>query len=311
MILTIAAFVVAVLALGVVIYLIARHWKEIRLLDPLSIREEQHRQQRQALIMQRFDRLRAEKFQPAKLLARRLKRSISAAYQRTFERLQALENMYQNVKSPLAAMAPSARENIKTLMAEGRSLMRDLKWADAERKFIEVLSLDKKQADAYKGLGQIYLKQKLYPQAKETFDFVVRLKKADDVVYAALAEIAEADHDPARAETMRLKAVEAGPRQAFRHAELAEYYLGRSAFAKAWPSAKRASDLEPKSAKYLELSLEVVLGLQEAPEARRRYNRLRLLVEDNAKVQHWREKVEALEAENEGQKAGSKKEKGI
>ena len=102
MILTIVAFVVAALALGAAIYLIARHWKEIRLLDPLSIREEQHRQQRETLIMQRFDRLRAEKFQPAKLLGRKLKRSVSGAYSRVFERLQALENLYQNVKNPLA-----------------------------------------------------------------------------------------------------------------------------------------------------------------------------------------------------------------
>lgn len=296
MILTIIAFFIAVLFAGLAILIVARRWGEIRLLDPFSIKEEQQRQKREALILKRFNRVRAERFHPVQMVGRQVRRVIADAYKRAFERVQALETFYQNVKSPFASMEPSARDRVRALAIEGRSFLRDQKWADAERVFLEALSIDKMNADAYKGLGQLYLKQKLFSQAKETFEFLLKMKATDDVVYSALAEIAEAEEDETRAEAMRLKAVESSPRQPHRHAELAQYYVGRDDFAKAWPSAKRASDLDSKSVKFLEFSLTIAIRLRDGAEARRRYNRLRLLSEDHAKLQRWREEVEELEA---------------
>ncbi|MFA6429608.1 MAG: hypothetical protein WCV84_03895 [Patescibacteria group bacterium] len=295
MLLTLLAFGGAILFLGIAVFLVSRHWKEICLLDPMSIKEEQQRQKREALIFSRFERMRSERAQPLLQFGRFIKRSTSNAYRGAYERVHKLETFYNTMKSPFAAMAPNTRDRIKELLAEGRALSRDLKWADAERRFLEILSLDQRHAEAYKGLGQIYLRQKLYPQAKETFEFLVKLRQQDDGTYSALAEIAEAEGDMAIAEQMRLKAVEQGSRQAHRHAELAEFYLRQNAEAKAWPSAKRASDLEPKSAKYLELSLELALKTNDAVESRRRYNRLRLLSDDQGKIQHWRERVEEIE----------------
>lgn len=294
MVLGIVSFGIAAAAVGVAGYILSRRWKEIRLLDPTSIKEEQQRQQREAMIRRRFDRLRADQILPFKRIGRQLSRGISKAYSNAYEKLQAFEKVYQNAKSPFAAMAPSTRERIKTLLTEARSLMRDLKWADAERRCLEALSQDQRCVDAYKILGQIYLKQKLYPQAKETFEFVIKMKKADDATFAALAEIAEFDGDLTRAEAMRLKAVELSPRQSHRHAELAAFYLAKGEPAKAWPSAKRASDLEPTSAKYLETSLEAAIALGDVKEARARFDKLRLLTDDHAKFQSWREKIDGM-----------------
>jgi tetratricopeptide (TPR) repeat protein len=121
--------------------------------------------------------------------------------------------------------------------------------------------MDNRNADAYKGVGVIHLKQKLYAQAKETFEYLVKSKRADDLVYASLAEIAEAEGEWGTAERMRLKAVELRPRLSNRHAELARFYAERGQHAKAWPHAKTAVELEPKSAKYQELALECAADL--------------------------------------------------
>jgi len=295
MVLGIIAFGVSGVGVAIAASFVVRHWKEVRLLDPLSIKEERERQRREALLQRRFARMNADKIQPLRRLGAHLKRSAMRLYKRTEERLQAFEAMYKNIKHPLAAMAPTIRERMNTLLHEARTLMRDLKWADAERRYLEVLSLDQRQAEAYKGLGQIYLKQRLYPQAKETFEFLSKIKQADDATFAGLAEIAEAETDFKRAEAMRIKAVECNPRQAHRHAQLAQFYLARNEPNKAWPSAKRASDLEPTSAKYLEVSLEVAILLGDRKEARHRYDRLRLVSEDRTKFQSLRERVEALE----------------
>lgn len=296
MFISILVFCVAVTALAIAGFVIFRHWKEIRLLDPLSIKEEQERQKREAMIHRRFDRLRSDQRQALRKVGREIARAAGRAYERMQQRLQTLESVYKQAKSPFAGMAPSGRERIKTLLKEAFVLSRDQKWADAERRYLEILSIDAYQVDAYKGLGQLYVKQRLYPQAKETLEFVLKLKKADGVVYAALAEVAEALGDVSAAEEMLTKAVEIGSRHAQYHAALAEFYVKHHQIAKAWPAAKRASDLEPTNLKYVERALEVACGLGDVSEARRRYDKLRLLlIDDRARLQMWREKVEALE----------------
>ncbi len=288
------AFFVAILALAGIVWIVLRHWKAFALLDPNSIKEEQERKKREQLIRQRFDRFHLNQMEPVKRLGRGIVRSIALSFARMEERLRSLETFYHQAKRPFAHVAPSTRERLLTLLSEARSLMRDLKWAEAERRFLEMLALDARSADAYKGLGTIYVKQKMYDQAQETFQFLLKIKKQDDATYAGLAEIAEQEGNVPKAEQMRLKAVEMSPRSPHRHAELAGFYLARGEGAKAWPSAKRASDLEPTSSKYLELSLEAVILLGDLKEARTRLDRLRLLTEDRYRYQSWKEKVEGM-----------------
>lgn len=296
MFLIFGAFFVAALSGAVIVVIIFRHWREIQLLNPGSIREEQERQQRDVLIEKRFERLGSGRLRPLVQLSKAGARRAQQLYQKTYDRLQAVEQFYRNAKSPFAALAPSDRERIKTLLTEARALARDLKWADAERRYLEILGLDTRHVEAYKGLAGIYLKQKWYPQAFETFQFVVKMKKADDTVYAGLAEIAEAEEKLTLAEEMRLKAVEVSPTQPQRHAELAEFYLQQNQPQKALPHVKKATELDPKSGKYLEIALEAALLIENVKEARRYYDRLRLVTDDRARFQSWREKVEALEA---------------
>jgi len=237
----------------------------------------------------------SDRIEAVKRAGRQIGRSATQSYRRLYRRLQSFENIYRKTSNPLSTMAPSLRERIKTLLSDARSLMRDLKWADAERRLLEVLALDKRNEDAFRQLGQIYLKQKLYPQAKETFEFLQKIGKADDASFAGLAEIAEAEGNLALAELMRKKAIEASPRQPHRYAELAQFYLDQDKPEQAWPNAQKASELEAGSAKYLELSLETAILLGDQEEARARYNRLRLLIDDQARFQMWKEKIDALE----------------
>jgi len=291
----IIAYAIAALALAVMGWIVMRHWQQIRMLDPRSIKEERQKEEREKLIARRFERISADRLAALQRFGRTIARKTKESYKRTEQRLQAFDDLYRKVKSPFAALAPSQRDRIKTLLSEARSLIRDLKWADAERRLLEVLSLDQRQIDAYKLLGTMYLRQKLYPQARETYEFLVKIRKADEATYAGLAEIADAEGNDQVAEAMLQKAVDTSPKQPHRHAELAMYYNKRNNPVKAWPLAKRANELEPGSAKYLELSLETAILLGDRKEARARYNRLRLLSDDPARFQSLKEKIEALE----------------
>ena len=295
-----APLIFLVLGLGCLawaIFLLSRRWTDLRLLDPLTIKEERHRLKREEMIRKRFERMRSERSQPLRRFSRSIARSFDSLYESLSQRLQAMEDAYgSGAKSPFSTIAPTTQERIKALLLEARSFVRDIKWSEAEKRFLEVLALDPHNVEAYKGLGTIYLKQKIYQQARDTFMFIVKMKKADDATYAALAEIEEAAGNQHEAELYRLQAVELGGKQACRHAELADFYLGNQDLLKAWSPVKRATELEPNSAKYAEQALEIAVLLGDATEARNRYQRFRLLSDDRSRFQYWREKVEALEA---------------
>lgn len=288
---TLAIAGVALLIMAVTLF---RHWREIRLIDPGSIQEERERRKRDELILQRLERIRSDKFGPLALGFKRLAVWGKTVFHAAYIRLIRLEKFYTQAKSPFAFIAPSAKERIKLILDEARSLARDQKFAEAEKRYLEILSIDARHWDAYKGLGLIYIKQKLWQQAKETFEFLSKSKKADDAVFAALAEISENDGDFVKAEDFRKKAVEFRPRLANRQSEMASFYLERGEPQKAWPFAKRANELDPKSARYLEISLDTAILLGDRLEAQRRYDKLRLLSEDRPKLQAYKDKIDAL-----------------
>ncbi len=288
------AFCIALLAAGVAGRIVMRHWKDIALLDPSSLKDEQERKRREDLIMRRFERMRSEKTLPWKRVMRGLSAVMNHGYTRLQERVRSMESLYQSAKQPFAASAPSTRDRIKLLLSEARALTRDLKWVEAERQYLEALALDGREAETYRGLGHMYMKQKLYPQAKETFEFLLKMKKADDATYAGLAEIAEGEERIEESTKLRLKAIEMSPRQPHRHAEIAEFYLRRAQPKKAFAAAETASALEPGSAKYLELSLGAAILLRDHKEAERLYDRLRLASDDTSRFRSWKDKIEAI-----------------
>ena len=291
---TILAFAIALLAAGVAGRIVIRHWKDIVLLDPSSLKDEQERKRREDLIMRRFERMRAEKLLPWKRLSRGVGLAVDRGYKHLQERVRSMETLYQTAKQPFTASTTSTRDHIKTLLSEARALTRDLKWSEAERHYLEALALDGREADTYRGLGHMYIKQKLYPQAKETFEFLVKMKKADDATYAGLAEIVESEGKIEEAAKLRLKAVEMSPRQSHRHAELAEFYLRHEQAKKALAAAEAATKLEPGSAKYLELSLGAAILLRDHKGAERLYDRLRLVSDDTSRFRAWKDKIEEI-----------------
>lgn len=283
--------VLAIAALATVGAIVVRHWKEIRLLDPDSIKEERVRQTREHIIQQRFSRMTSGVAAPLGAMVKRGLLEGKKAFHAAYIRLVKLERFYTRAKSPFAAIAPSVKDRLKILLDEAKSLARDLKWADAERRFLEVLAMDDRNVDAYKGLGTIYLKQKLLPQARETFEFLVKMNKQDASSYASIAEVAEAEGRMDEAERMYRKAVDLQPKQPHYAVALARMYVEKGAAEDAWPLIVAAVNAEPKSPKYLEMKMEIALETRRQAEARRAYDRLRLVIDDRKKLQVLREKL--------------------
>ncbi len=288
---------IGVVSLASVLVILLRHWKEIRLLDPESIQDEQIRKKQKAILEKRFERVKTSSINPVRSVFKRIIFVIKKTFHAGYIKLIRIDRFYKQAKKPFAHVGPSEEEKLKSLLDEARSLVRDEKWADAERRFLEVLAIDQRHKEAYKGLAGLYLKQKMYEQAKETYEFLRKSGFADDAVYAGLAEIAEAEGSVKRAEEMLKKAVEVHQKSAHRHGELAAFYLRAKEPAKAWEPADTAVRLATGSVKFLELALQAAIEMGDVQKAQKKYDALRMAQKDRDALSRWRDRLDKLKSQ--------------
>lgn len=283
---------IALAAAAVIAWVFFLHWKEIRLLDPDTIKSEQERKQREEVVQQRLDQRLKRAAAPVEQAARTFAHRLRRTYRRTEERLLQAAGMDEMRQKPGARVASSA---VQTLLRSAATAVERKALGEAERIYLEVLRQDPRHVEAYRGLGALYMRQRSYAQAKETFRFLERLKGCDDVCYASLAEIARSEGSMADAEGFYKRAIEAAPENANRHAALAGFYLAQGDGVKAGVSAAQAVSLDPDNLAALELSVEAAILVRDLGEAEARYEQLRPRSKDRHKLQSLREKLEALD----------------
>ena len=283
------SILIAIVSGATVLFLVIRHWREIRLLDVGTIRAEQERKARDRIVRDRFDRLLRRWSAPLRQTGRRASQWFSHTVQDAEKKL----GIVRPQPNPSAAAdMPSGR--VMVLLEEAAGLAREGKTSHAERIYLEVLKINMRQADAYRGLGELYLADRQYAQAKETFDFLVSMNRADDAVYAGLATIAEADNQLLDAERDRKRAIEMKPNSSLRFAELATHYLKRAMAKEALAATEEAMRLDPSDFRTLELSCRAAILLRDRQTAERTLRDLRLNGYDRSRLDSLREQIDEL-----------------
>lgn len=165
----------------------------------------------------------------------------------------------------------------------------------AERYYIEAIKFDPKNLEAYRGLGKVYLAMKKYREARETFEFLLKLQPDDDRAYNRLAMIAEAQGNQGEAIRCLEKAVKLNDRLAVRFYDLGRLYAASKRPARALRNFARAIEIEPNNPKYLDQLLEVSIITGDADLARETYDKLRLANPENQKLSEFKQRIEGME----------------
>jgi len=275
------------------IFILLRHWHEIRLLDPDTIRAEQERKARDRIMRERFERQFKRWTAPIRHASKNTIRRLTDSIVNMEHRLRQAAGM-EEPSATIPMNIPSGRVN--QLIREAQAMAKEGKVGRAERSYLEALKIDMRNIEAYRGLGSLYLSDRQYKQAKETFDFLVHLKAADGSVYSGLATIAEADANYQDAEAFHKQALELEP-SALRHAELGEYYLRREQGALAVEQAKLARSLDSESTRHLELLVQAAILLRDRKEAELAYQTLRIKGCERSILLRLKEQLDGLEGE--------------
>jgi len=177
---------------GIVI-LITRKFSHLNRIDTSVIPGEKTKDVKSALMEQRLER----KFQSLgkffeqaiKPVLARLSQWLKRLREKVVVRAKHYRERTKAKNLPSLEEKEETRQKVNRLLTEAIDFEKSGDLHNAEAKYLEVLSLDMKNIEAYEHLGWIYYQNKDYVHAKETFEFIKKINAKEDEIYLCLGEV--------------------------------------------------------------------------------------------------------------------------
>jgi len=277
------------------IIIIKKHWLEVLSSRPddLSISKEaaiktdllERRMERKIIVGKKFLE---DFFEP-------LANALSGFFQSSYAKIVTWEEEYRHkiLKDSLSDRV-KVQQQVDKLLAKANGLKEAGKLLEAEKAYIEVLSLDDKNVPAYRELAEVYWREKDYVHAKDTFEFLLKLNSSDPFVYRSLGGLAWEAGDLSSAKERYSKLVELEKNSAMSYIDLARVYLAMEDNHRAFELATTAATIEPNNPKVLDFLLDVSIIMQDKTAAEKAWKQLNEVNPDNQKLEEFNERIEAI-----------------
>ncbi|MFZ2682329.1 MAG: tetratricopeptide repeat protein [Patescibacteria group bacterium] len=259
MILTIIFLVLLGLGLLLLLWIAVRKLPQLKIIDPASSKEAKAKGVKYEILRQRLERVSTERTAGMRKQIGGPFRFLQTAVRKAAARLAQIERTYTDRQKSTTRRKPNTQE-LRRMNEEAQVLLDDEAYDAAEKKLIEILSMDPKNTDAYECIGRLYIETKNIDNAKEAFKYLQKLMPQDASVLASLGEIANLENDPAAAFT---------------------YF-------------SRAKNISPNNPKYLDFFIEAAIKKGDLMEANMALNHLREVNPDNKKIQVFEARVEEV-----------------
>ena len=301
MIWTIFAILAVIVGLWLVWSVLIKKFPQLKLIDLSTLAGERHAQVKARIIHDRFDRALGGFGHKANSAAGRFLTRLGDGYARLRAKLKAIEKSFER-NHPLT---PEEREaKIAGLLREARSNAQLERFGMAEEAVIEALKLDPQRAEAYRVLADVYQSQKLYEQAKQTLEYLIRLDDRDETAYEKLGAVEAILGQWPEAETSYIQSIELSQlrqgsdgqaaKPALIRTELGEVYLKMGDHHKALEQFRAALVDEPYNPRYLDYFLETAILLGDLTAAEESYAVLETVNPENQKLAEFRTRIDNL-----------------
>lgn len=274
----------------VIIYVITRKFPALANLDLSTIPQEKEARVKQQILQSRLKRKVNKWILVGNKLLYPLRIKIGRWIKTLYDKLRVLKENYQ--KESRAATKGDAAVN--ELFSEAEELIKKEEYEEAERKYIQAISIDSKNIKAFKLLGELYLVAKKLPEAKETFEHVLKLTAEDADVYAHLAEIAQAKGNLEKAKSNYLQSIELNNAKSQNYYNLADVYRAMNNNKEALNSIKEALKIEPNNPKYLDTMVNLSIITKEKADAWEAYKKLKEINPENKKLSEMKKQIDDL-----------------
>ena len=163
----------------------------------------------------------------------------------------------------------------------------------AEIEYIEALKLDVHNLDIYKQLADLYFQIKDYDKAKETYEYIIKMKE-DDYVYSRLGDISKNKGDLDQAVHNYSKSVLIDANNPMHYYNLAKINLKMDAVEDAQENINKSLNMEPDNPKFLDFLLDLSIIMKDKDLANKTLFKLKEVNPNNNKLLSTKERIDNI-----------------
>lgn len=292
-------FILIILSLTVMVVVTARKFPQLSLLNVENIPEVQVENKKNGLLKKRLLQRNKEKDRQRQELVKpviQAWKNLQLAFRKYVGKV---EKMVLDYNERIKKREPKEKrmkkkEDLRVLLQEGQFVLEQKKWEEAEKKFLAAVKLDAKNEEGYFGLGNVYFAQKHLPEAKETFNFLLKICPDNQSAVIKLAEISEEEGKKEEAIEYYQQAVLQQDGKPALFAHLADLLRQINRNETALEAIKQAVELEPCNPKYLDMQVELGVLCGDKKLAEETYQQLRMVNPENQKLAVLKDKIENM-----------------
>ncbi|PLX27167.1 hypothetical protein C0583_04675 [Candidatus Parcubacteria bacterium] len=174
-----------------------------------------------------------------------------------------------------------SEEKVLSMTEQAEELVKDEKFEEAEKVYIDLISKDSQNLEAFKGLGRLYAQKKQYREAKQTFEHILRLIERDE---SEIEDNKLKNNDQAN-DPHFLSSI---------NFELAEISKDNEEYSKAMEYIKSATKTEPNNPRYLDMKLEISIINKDKATALDAFDNLKKVNPENKKLEVFDKKIKEI-----------------
>lgn len=250
---------VIIVCLIALVFIVARKFPHLAIIDLKTIIQEREAEVKEKIISDRVNRKIFKAWRIFLSLARPGVKFSKTKFKEIYERVLILEKKYQEKGAKLLE-AKGLDLKIKLLFNEAEELAKKDNPLEAEKKYIEIISLDKKNLRVYEKLGNLYLGMRKQAEAEEIFNFILKHDPSDASVLVSLGELSLNQDKPAAA---------------------LDYF-------------EKAISFRPNNPKYLDFLIETSIITGNKDLARKTMDRLAQVNPDNHKLPEFKKRIDEI-----------------
>jgi len=188
------------------------------------------------------------------------------------ERQAQLKKIRTNYRASLKMSWLDKQKKIRELSALAKEALKKEDESGSEEKLLEIVSLDQKNLEAFFELGSLYERQKKWPEARETYEYALKLARQPREESGISGDIT------AQEIYFSLSGVE----------------KETDDLAAALENIREALELEPNNPRYLDLILDLSIMRKDKELAQESWEKLASVNPENQKLAEWQAKIDQM-----------------
>jgi len=289
--------ILGIIGLAGIILIAGRKLHSISLID-IEKQVSKTKKIKDAIIASRFKRLLTEKSKKPKEILKSASGKLKKRFEKTIDKLMEIEKMSKRTLTKEIEKPKTKTEKvepkIKKLFKEVEKSTEEDDWKRAEGKYIEIIKIDSKNVEAYQGLGKLYLDNEQNTEARQIFEFLMKLGVEDADLYINLANLSWEEDSLDEAKNYYMKALGIDGTRVIARVNLGLIFDELGDKESAGQQFKAALELEPKNPKYLDLIIQAGIKMGDKDLAKQALRNLKEVNPENKKIKEFKKKIEEL-----------------